>query len=371
MKPTPGLVVIFLFLLFTGNKTCSAQFLSFQNPVQNSTFASSTSDSFFSSPPQIYAEAHLLFGGEVTNLFDNEKTVVTGTPLWKTDVRVGVAQKVTENISSFISIRDDDHPQTGSFSLYEAGLKATHSWGYMLFGQTRLQAGNHSYYLNQAFDRPFWDKALIYDYLFRGARSSIQIQNTETELFFGTGQTAFFLWGGKLSLYLLDGFTTRFSGIYVARDNQYAAFGPGIGMEVEETVGSFRGYQVIGFKNLYQDPSRIKEVTTFTELRYVGQIVEAGVAGFFRRMEDKFRTLDEIRFFTDGRVHFTDLFSPGLQIEYFEKLGFSEIQYGIFTELIYRNGIRIVPRFRYIIPEKGKDTGFLGLECHFVLGGKE
>jgi len=371
MKPIPGLVAIFIFILFTDYQTCSAQFLPFQNPSTLSFISSNLTDSTLLNTPQLYAEAHLLFGGEVTNLFDNEKTVVTGTPLWKTDVRVGVSQKVAENVSSFISIRDDDHPQTGSFSLYEAGLKTTHSWGYMLYGQTRLQAGNHSYYLNQAFDRPFWDRAMIYDYLFRGTRSTILTTQTETELFFGTGQTSFFLWGGKLSLYLLDGFTTRFSGIYVARDNQYAAFGPGFGMEVEESAGFFRGYQLIGYKNMYQDPSRIKEITAFAEGRFLGQYLETGVAGFFRRMSDKFRTFDEIRAGSDVQVHFTSLFSPGIQLEFFEKLGFAEIQYGIFAELKYGNGIRMVPRFRYIVPESGPDIGYLGLDCHFVLGLKE
>lgn len=359
MKPTPVLVIFLTLNLLADFNLCTAQYFSFHP---------NRADSLHFKPPQIFAEAHLLFGGEVSDLFNNEKTVITGTPLWKTDIRFGVFQEVVEGITSFISIRDHDYPQTNQFTLYEAGVKASHSWGYMLYGQTRLQAGDHSLYLNNAFDRQFWDRALIYDYLFRGARSSIRTTNTETELFFGTGQTSFFLWGGKWSLFLMDGLTTRLSGIYVARDNQYAAFGPAAGIEIEEKVGSFYGYQVIGYKNMFQEPSRIKELTAFAEGRFLGKSWELGLAGLFRRMEDKFRTLDEIRLSSDAVVHVNTLFSPGFQVEYFEKLEFSEVQYGIFIELNYGNEIRIVPRFRYTLPETGSDIGFLGLECHFTLG---
>lgn len=132
MKPIPGLVIFLISFFLADSNLCTGQFLSFQ---------SSQSDTNFISSPKIYAEAHLLFGGEVSNLFDQEKTVITGTPHWKTDVRLGFFQDVTEDISSFISIRDYDYPQTNSFTLYEAVVKADHSWGTMLYGQTRLQAG--------------------------------------------------------------------------------------------------------------------------------------------------------------------------------------------------------------------------------------
>jgi hypothetical protein len=191
-------------------------------------------------------------------------------------------------------------------------------------------------------------------------------------LFFGSDQSSYIISGAKYSIQPFAGFNARGSGLYVARDKQFSAFGSEIGLELEESFNHFTGYQVIGFKNFKQDPSPIQELTIFVEGRYLwNDKWNFGAAYFFRRLKDTFYKQDESKMNFDIRFKAGKYFMPVLQAELFRKAGFSEIHLGFSAYLLFFKSISIVPRFRYIISEFGSDMGFIGIEGGFYFGKKE
>jgi len=322
--------------------------------------------------PIFYTDSHLLVGAEIIDPFHPKESLVTATRLWKTDIRVGISQVFKWGIVSFLSIRDNDSPQTNNINLYEAGIKIDHDWGLLWFGQRRIRAGNNSYYLNDAFDRTFWDKGLIYDFLMRGIGTIVNFGKGEAELFLGSDQSSYFIGGGKYSVQPFIGFNVRASALYIARDQQYSAFGSEFGLEFEESFKQFFGYQIIGYKELEQDPSPLKELTIFAEGRYLPEGKwNFGAAYFFKRLKDLWHNQDELRMNLDVRYKASEFFTPVLQVELFRNAGFTEIHLGFSAYLQYFKSIRIVPRIRYIITEFGPDIGFIGLEGNFSFGKKE
>ena len=320
--------------------------------------------------PVFYTNSDFLVGAEITDPAHPSGFFTRATQLWKTDIRIGAAFSLNDDIKTFFAIRDQDSPETNDLKLYEAGVKINHGWGTIMFGQKRIQSGNQSFYLNNAFDRSFWDRGLIYDFLFRGVDAGINLMDkNELEIFLGSDLTASFVGGINYNIEPLRGWRTRISGLYVARDPQYNGFGWQTGIESKETFENFFGYQVISYNILDQDPKPIKELTLFAEgrLKTFGRL-EFGAASLFRRLMDFGPNRDEFRSSIDMSYEINELVSPGIQAEVFELADYKETHLGVFVYLNYLEGIRIVPRIRYIFTEIGPDILFFGLEGKIVFG---
>lgn len=322
--------------------------------------------------PQFYSDSHLLFGTEIIDPFSPKDFLSRTTRIWKTDIRLGISQKFKNNITAFFSIRDNDSPQTNNINIYEAGMKKYNNWGTFWFGQQRIQAGNNSYYFNDALDRKYWDQGLIYDFLMRGIGSNINFNKSELQIFMGSDLSSSFIGGGNYSIKFLNNISMKASAIYVARDPQYSAFGGQFGIELQESFQHFLGYQLFSYKTFDQDPQPIDELTFFVEGRILpNEFWNFGTAIFFRRLSISDFNNDECRLNFDFSHKFSDYFSPGIQIEYFEIYNFNEIHLGIFANVRYGKSFRIVPRLRYIITESGPNMGFAGIEGHIIFGKKE
>lgn len=321
--------------------------------------------------PNLYSNSHLLFGAEIIDPLRPKDFFTRATRLWKSDIRLGISQTLGSYITSFFSIRDQDSPETNSLKMYEAYAKINHGWGNLYFGQRRVQAGNKSYYLNDAFDRTFWDKGLIYDFLMRGIENNLCFENGELNIFLGSDISSGFIGGAKYFIQPLTCFNLQASALYIARDPQYAAFGCQFGAEIQESFKQFKGYQVIGYKTFDQDPAPIKEITFFSEGRYLPKIKwELGAAVLYKRMTSILYK-EELRTSIDVHYKANNFFKPGLQAEFFNIANFYEIHLGAFAYLQYTNQVRIVPRIRYIITEFGPNIGFLGIEGQIIFGNSE
>lgn len=330
------------------------------------------SDSLIILPsPQFFSDSHLLFGAEILDPLNPKDFFTRATRLWKTDIRIGIKQQIGNKMKAVFSVRDEDSPQTNSIKLYEAYASVDHSWGKLIIGQRRVKAGGDSYYINQAFDRTFWDKGLIYDFLMRGLETSINFNNSALNLFIGSELSAGFIGGGKYYVQPFDWLRTRLSALYIARDPKYAAFGFQFGFELSESFETFNSYQIIGYKTFDQEPSRIKELTLFNEVRYsLNSKFELGGAVLFRRLILK-PYQDEFRASIDVNYHHNQFFTPSLQIEKFKILDYSETQIGIAGELNYYNYIKMIPRLRYIITDYGPNIGFIGIEGQIKFGSSD
>ena len=318
--------------------------------------------------PTFYSNSNLFFGAEIIDPFRPKDFFTRATRLWKTDIRLGISQTIGNYITSFFSIRDEDSPETNALKMYEAFVKINHGWGNLYFGQRRVQAGNRSHYLNNAFDRTFWDKGLVYDFLMRGIESNLCFEKSELNIFLGSDYSSGLIGGAKYLVQPLDGFNVQASALYIARDPQYAAFGGQFGIEIQESFEQFKGYQVIGYKTFDQDPSPIKEITFFSEGRFLPNTKwELGAAVLYKRMTS-ILFKEELRTNLDVCYKANNFFIPGLQAEFFNIANFYEIHLGGFAYLQYTNQVRIVPRIRYIITEFGPNIGFLGIEGQIVFG---
>ncbi len=358
------LLLLLYFSIFINTLICqNNNSNSFEDNIDSSKTLSAYS-------PVFYTNSNFLVGAEITDPQHPSGFFTRATQLWKTDIRLGMSFSLIEDIKTFFAIRDQDSPETNDIKLYEAGVKINHGWGTLLFGQKRIQSGNQSFYLNNAFDRAFWDRGLIYDFLFRGADAEINfLNNSQAEIFLGSDLTASFVGGANYSIQLMQGWKTKISGLYVARDPEYNGFGWQTGIESKQSFKNFFGYQVISYNILDQEPKPFRELTLFAEGRLkTFDRLEIGAAGLFRRLMDLGPNRDEFRGSIDASYKITDIVSPGLQVEVFELADYTETHLGVFVYLNYFEGIRVVPRLRYIFTEIGPDILFLGLEGKIVFG---
>jgi hypothetical protein len=322
--------------------------------------------------PKFYTDSHILVGAEIIDPLHPKEALVTATRLWKTDIRVGISQMFKGGISTFLSLRDNDSPQTNNMNLYEAFMKINHDCGTLWFGQRRIQGGDKSFYLNDAFDRSFWDQGLIYDFLMRGIGTKVNYGIGEGEIFLGADQYSYFVGGGKFGVQPINGIIASASALYTARDPRYSAFGYESGFELEESFKHFFGYQVIAYKHFDQDPSPIKEFTVFAEGRYFPDGKwNFGAVYFFKRVKDYYLQQDELRMSLDIRYQASNIFTPVIQTELFRNAGFREIHLGVAAYLQYFKNIRIIPRIRYIITQFGPNIGYIGFEGNFNFGKSE
>lgn len=319
----------------------------------------------------LYSDVHLLIGAELTDPFHPRKFLVDATRIWKTDIRFGFLKNLSDNILSFFSIRDNDSPNTNNINLYEVGFNINYNSAMLWIGQRRTRAGERSYYLNDIFERYYWDKGLIYDFLIRGIGTSCNISNHKLELFLGADQFSYFIGGGNFLFKPLKEFVTKISALYVTRDEQYSAFGSQYGLEMEESYKCFWGYQVIGYKNLKQEPSDIKELTLFAEgrLSTINKLIFSSSI-LVKRFIDRFGSQSEIRTSADIRYNCSRLITTAFQIDFFRVAKFSEIQLCISAYFNYLKNLRFVPKTRYIITEYGPNIGFIGLECSYNINDK-
>jgi hypothetical protein len=334
----------------------------------DSTFGSSDTTPEISNP-KFYTNSNLLVGAEIIDPFNPTEFFSRATQLWKTDIRIGMSFAFTKDIVSFIAIRDNDSPGTNDINLYEAGVKINHDWGMLLFGQKRIQAGNLSYYLNDAFDRSFWDRGLIYDFIIRGMVTKINFSCSEIEIFLGSEVSASFIGGTGYGIEIIPGWKAKASALYIARDPEYSAFGWQLGVESEESYKHFYGYQVIAYKIFDQEPKPFQELTLFAEGRLKpDNHWELGLAGLFKRLLDIGFNRDELRGSFDVKYKISENVSPALQTEVFELTNFTEIHVGASVYFQYFTSLRIAPRVRYIFTEFGPDIAFFGLETKIVFG---
>ena len=197
------------------------------------------------------------------------------------------------------------------------------------------------------------------------------MKTSELNIFLGSDFSSGLITGAKYLVQPLDGFNVQTSALYIARDPQYAAFGAQFGIEIQESFEQFKGYQVIGYKTFDQDPSPIKEITFFSEGRYLPKNKwELGAAVLYKRMTSILYK-EELRTNLDVCYKANNFFIPGLQAEFFNIANFYEIHLGVFAYLQYTNHVRIVPRIRYIITEFGPNIGFIGIEGQIVFGKSE
>lgn len=353
-------IIIFFYCGCTGGQT----------PEETSdTTINSSNSSLEVSNPRFYTNSNLLVGAEIIDPFEPDNFFSRATQLWKTDFRIGMSFALTNDITSFAAIRDNDSPTTNNIHLYEAGVKINHDWGTLLFGQRRIQAGNLSYYLNDAFDRTFWDRGLIYDFIIRGLITTIDFNKKKLEVFLGSEVSASFIGGTGFGLEIIPGWETKLSALYIARDPEYSAFGWQFGVESEETYKHFYGYQVVAYKIFDQEPKPFQELTLFAEGRFKPDSHwELGLAGLFKRLLEIEINRDELRVSFDVHYIISENVSPVLQTELFELANFTEIHIGTSVYLQYFKGLRIAPRIRYIFTEFGPDIAFFGLETKIVFG---
>ncbi len=321
--------------------------------------------------PTFFTNSNLFLGAEILNPLKPKDFFTRATRLWRTDIRLGISQGIGDDITTIFSIRADDSPQTNSIKLYETFIKINHRWGALFFGQRRVQTGNNSYYLNNAFDRTFWDKGLIYNFLMRGIESMLSFSNSKLNLFIGSELSAGFIGGGKYFIQPFNWLTAQTSVLYIARDPQYAAFGTQFGLELKESTEKFEAYEVIGYKVFDQEPTPIKELTLFTEGCYqLFSNLNLGCAVLFRRLIIK-PYQDELRTSIDFQFKVSNNFTSTFQTEVFNIADFSEVHLGIAGTFQYYNIVKITPRIRYIITEFGPNIGFIGIEGQIVFGNGE
>lgn len=326
-----------------------------------------------SAGPIFYTNSNLLVGAEIIDPLQPDKFFSRTTQLWKTDIQIGMFYPITPDIITFFSIRDNDSPTTNNVGIYEAGVKVNHDWGKILFGQKRFQSGNKSFYLNDAFDRSFWNIGLIYDFIMRGITSTFNVtKNSEVELFLGSELSASFIGGLNYGIELFHGWDVKTSALYIARDPKYSAFGFQYGIESQESFKNFFSYQVISYKVFDQEPNPFRELTIFAEGRYIYEYDWSfGIAGLFTRLSDLGPDRDEFRYSLDIRYKLTTTVDFGVQTELFDVDDFTEIHLGTALYLNYFDGVRIVPRIRYILTEFGDDILFIGLEGKIIIGELE
>jgi hypothetical protein len=340
---------------------------------ENDFLFSSTVDSIHSNdslivipPPTFFSNSNLLFGAEILDPLQAKDFFTRVTRLWKTDFRLGLIQPIGNYIKTVFSIRGQDSPETNSIKFYEVFAQVNYNLGNLVFGQQRIQAGNQSKYLNDAFDRTFWDKGLVYDFLFRGIQNKFLFSNSQLDVFVGSDYSSGFIGGTKLSTKITTGFNIEASALYIARDPQYAAFGFQFGLEFKESFKNFSGYHVIAYKTFDQEPARIDEITFFTEEDFsITSNWNIGSVFLYKKMNSLLR-FEEIRASINTIYKTTDFFSPSFQVEYFNVYNFYEIHCGFSAYLNYTEHIRIVPRIRYIATEFGPDIGFVGIEGRII-----
>lgn len=336
--------------------------------LKSDTFADQDSTPTFE-PPRLYINSNLLVGTEIIDPLQPKKFFTRATQLWKTDIRIGLIQPIGKSIDAFLSIRDNDSPHTNEIRLYEAGVKIRNDLGMFWFGQRRFQAGSKSYYLNDAFDRSFWDQGLIYDFQMRGFGISANIGKSQAEIFMGAETAASFIGGVNYGLQILPWWKTKASALYIARDPKYSAFGGEFGIELEESPKHFFGYQVIAYKVFDQEPSPFRELTMFGEVRYISDSgFDFGVAGLLRRLMDIGPNQDELRGSFDIKYRISKHVMPGIQAELFDIANFREIHVGVMAALQYFDAVRIIPRVRYVITEFGPNIGYFGIEGRILWG---
>lgn len=325
------------------------------------------SDSSLSLPnPKFYTNTNLLFGAEVIDPLHPQEFFSRATRIWKSDIRVGMIQQITSWIEAKISVRGQDSPETNSIKFYEVYASINHDWGKSIFGQERIQSGNKSKYLNDAFDRSLWDKGLIYDFLFRGIKSTINLNNSDINFFLGSDYSSGFISGTTLSTKICNVSDLSLSALYVVRDPQYAGFGWQFGGELINEFENFHNYNVISYKTFFQEPANIYELTLFTEEYFLlSSKLETGFAFYYKKM-NSILVSEEIRSRFMSKYKINNFFSPAISIEYFNVYNYYEIQIGLSAYLNYTDHLRIVPRVCYIITEFGKDIGFLGIEGRII-----
>lgn len=313
-----------------------------------------------------FLDSHLFWGIEMLEPYQPRDRIITATRLWKTDLRFGLEYNYSNSISSFISVRDMDSPRTDNMNLYEAGVRIKKDWGTLWIGQSRIQIGNESHYLNAAFDRSFWDRGLIADFLIRGAGTKINYGKSDLELIIGTDKYSYAIGIASYSLKIIEEVRGRILGAYIARDENYSGYGYYTGVEFKESTKNFFGYQVIAYKELDQEPSPVKEITYFLEGRYtLNNRWKIGAAYLNKKTIDNFFTMDEIRTCADIYYTCSDFISSSLTVELFQSNYFKEVQIGFSPHIQFDKSVLITPRIRYIITETGPDIGQFGIDCHF------
>lgn len=360
----------FIILVLLININSPLKILFCQTTEMNSDSTTCAADSAEKiNPPRFYTYSNLLVGAEIIDPFNPDEFFTRATQLWKTDIRIGMAWTIADKLVTFLSIRDNDSPRTNDIHLYEAGVKIPSYYGLFWFGQRRLQAGNQSFYLKEAFDRTFWDRGLIYDIILRGVGAVIDFNKSEVEFFTGSEASASFVGGAGYGIEILSGWKAKTSALYIARDPQYSAFGVQLGIEVEESFEHFYGYEVLAYKIFDQEPSSFQELTILAEGSFrPDEIWELGVAGLFRRLINLGLNRDELRVSASANYQITKHIIPGLQVELFELANFTELQFGALVYLKYYRGIQVIPRIRYIVTEFGPDIAFFGIEGVIILG---
>jgi hypothetical protein len=315
-----------------------------------------------------FFDSHLLWGVEILDPFQPREKIITATRLWKTDLRFGLNYNYSNAISALISVRDNDSPYTNSVNLYEAQVKINKNWGELWFGQSRLQYGNESQYLNEAFDRSFWDNGLIADFLLRGAGVKINHGKNDLEFIIGADKYSYAIGMASYTINIIEKIKGRLFGAYIARDEKFSGYGYYTGIEFKESLENFWGYQVFSYKELDQEPSPLKEITYFFEGRYTltGNLT-VGAAHLNINTIDQFNTITESRTSASLYCKITNLFSPSLAAEFIQMNNYNELQIGLSSYLKFDEKIMVVPRIRYIITKKGPNIAFAGIECSFKI----
>lgn len=315
-----------------------------------------------------FVNSHLLWGIEILDPLKPKDKIITATRLWKTDLRFGLKYNYSNSISAHISVRDSDSPNTNSVNLYEAHVRIKKNWGGLWFGQSRIHFGNESHYLNEAFDRPFWDRGLIADFLLRGAGVKINHGKNDFEFIVGADQYSYIVGIASYKIEIIKEIIGRLLGAYVARDEKFSGYGYHTGFELKESFKNFFGYQIFTYKELDQEPSPIKEVAYFIEGKYrLNENWTIAAAHFNKKTIDQFSDIKELRTSTSLYCKITDAFSPSLSAEYFQLNNYNEVQVGLSSYLRFDEKILVVPRVRYIFTKIGPNIGYLGIECRIVI----
>ena len=319
--------------------------------------------------PKFYSNSHLLFGAELIDPFKPQEFLSRVTRIWKTDVRLGFSQTITNKTTAFFSLRTNDSPHTNSINLYEAGVNIKHNWGLLYLGQKRFSSGNNSWYLNESFDRNFWDQGLIYDFLIRSVGSVFDFGISHVELYIGADQSATAIVGANYFFDNSAGIKLKASAIYVARDPVYAAFGSQFGVEISETNKKVSGYQVIGFKIFAQEPFPVRELTVFNEVRFHPEGEwEFGLAALIKSIWIVSKVSDAFRSYVSITYKSSEKFKPRLSLEYNKIQKFDEVHLTFSAPLNYSNDVEVIPLARYIFTQFGKGNIFVGVEGKICFG---
>lgn len=317
----------------------------------------------------LYADLHVLVGAEILDPLHPSGFFSRAANLWKTDVRIGLTHRFTSDVMGFVAVRDNDSPGTNDIRLYEAGGRIRTSSMTFWFGQRRLQAGVDSRYLRGNFDRPFWDKGIIYDFHLRGTGADVDVPGGMIDLFLGSEVSASFIGGADYRINPFNGWQTSLHAVYTARDPEYSAFGGQFGAEFRQRYGPFSGCEIVGYKVYEQDPADFRVLVIFGEGRWqITERMEAGAAAFLHRLEGLGPNRDELRGSVDFGMEWTETLRPVFQVEYFDVAGYHETQIGALMEIIPVREMRIIPKLRYIVTELGPDIAFFGIEGHLHFG---